>query len=146
MFIWLNLPCSIVHVNHLNGHHVTDNMFICIFLKEIFCILIQISPEFVPESPIKNKLKLVHQWLGTTMPKAITLTNYDQARFLTPHGIPRPLRSNLSPGDIMFHWWSDPHGYWNRKVVTVTHCLYWLHWRLSSWRQGCHWWCFSGYP
>ena len=42
-----------------NGRHFTDEIFKCIFSKEKFCILIQISLKFVPKIPIDNNSALV---------------------------------------------------------------------------------------
>ena len=42
-----------------NGHHFTGNIFKCIFIDENLCILIQISPKFVPKDPIDTKSALV---------------------------------------------------------------------------------------
>ena len=38
-----------------NGHHFADDVLKCIFLNEIFLILIQISLQFVRKGPIDNK-------------------------------------------------------------------------------------------
>ena len=35
-----------------NGRHFADNIFICIFVNDRFCILIKISLKFVPKSSI----------------------------------------------------------------------------------------------
>ena len=37
-----------------NGRHIVDNIFICIFVNENFCILIKISLKFVRKGPIDN--------------------------------------------------------------------------------------------
>ena len=37
-----------------NGDHFADDIFICIFINEKFCILIKISLKFVPEGPTDN--------------------------------------------------------------------------------------------
>ena len=37
-----------------NGRLFTDDIFICIFVNERFCILIRISLKFVPKGPIDN--------------------------------------------------------------------------------------------
>ena len=42
-----------------NGYHFADNLFKCIFLNEIFLILIQTSLKFVPKVQIDNKWALV---------------------------------------------------------------------------------------
>ena len=42
-----------------NGRHFTDEIFKCIFMIERFCILIEISPNFVPQAPIDNRSSLV---------------------------------------------------------------------------------------
>ena len=42
-----------------NGCHFTDNIFICIFTDEKFCILIRISLKFVPKGPTDNNAELV---------------------------------------------------------------------------------------
>ena len=42
-----------------NDHHFADNIFKDIFMNEKLCILIQISPKFVPKGPIDNKSVLV---------------------------------------------------------------------------------------
>ena len=46
-------------LNVLIGHHFADDIFKCIFLNETFWILIKISMEFVPKSPINNIPALV---------------------------------------------------------------------------------------
>ena len=42
-----------------NVRHFTDNIFKCIFLNGMICILIWISLQFVPTGPIDNKWTLV---------------------------------------------------------------------------------------
>ena len=42
-----------------NGHHIADDIFKCIFWNENDRIPIQISPKFIPMSPIDNKPALV---------------------------------------------------------------------------------------
>ena len=42
-----------------NGRRFTDDIFICNFMNEKFCILIQISLEFVLNGPIDNMSVLV---------------------------------------------------------------------------------------
>ena len=42
-----------------NGHHFADDIFWCIFVNEKFCILMKISPKFVPKGPIDNISALV---------------------------------------------------------------------------------------
>ena len=42
-----------------NGSHFADVIFICIFLKEKFCILIQISLKIFPKIPIENMSVLI---------------------------------------------------------------------------------------
>ena len=37
------------------GRHFADDIFICIFMNETFCILVKISQKFVPNGPIDNK-------------------------------------------------------------------------------------------
>ena len=37
-----------------NGHHYADDIFRCILVNEMFCILIKISLKFVPEGQINN--------------------------------------------------------------------------------------------
>ena len=41
------------------GRHFTDDVFICIFVNEKFCILIKSSLKFVPMGPIESSLALV---------------------------------------------------------------------------------------
>ena len=38
----------------LNGRHFADDIYGCIFVNEKFCILIEISLNFVPKGPIYN--------------------------------------------------------------------------------------------
>ena len=38
---------------------LADDIFICILMNEMFCILIQISLKFVPKGPIDSKSMLV---------------------------------------------------------------------------------------
>ena len=42
-----------------NGRHFSNDIFICIFINEKFCILIRISLKFVPKGPVDNKSALV---------------------------------------------------------------------------------------
>ena len=42
-----------------NDHHFADDIFSCILANEIFCILIKISLNFVPNSAIDNNAALV---------------------------------------------------------------------------------------
>ena len=42
-----------------NGRHFADDILRCIFMNEKFCILIKISPKFVPEGSIDNNPALV---------------------------------------------------------------------------------------
>ena len=42
-----------------NGRHFTDDIFMCIFLNEKFCISIKISLKFVPKGPVDNNAALV---------------------------------------------------------------------------------------
>ena len=42
-----------------NGRHFANDIFKCIFVNEKFCILIKISPTFVPKGPIDNPPALV---------------------------------------------------------------------------------------
>ena len=44
-----------------NGRHFAENIFICIFVNEMFCILIKISQMFVLNSLIDNNKVLVKQ-------------------------------------------------------------------------------------
>ena len=61
--ILLNLARTLVFINSSppgqNGRHFADDVFRCIFINEKFCILIKISPNFVPEHPIDNNPALV---------------------------------------------------------------------------------------
>ena len=42
-----------------NGCHFADDIFKCIFMNEMLCILIQISLKFVPKGRIVSKWALV---------------------------------------------------------------------------------------
>ena len=42
-----------------NGRHFADYNFRCVFVNEMFCILIKISLKFVPKGPIDNNPTLV---------------------------------------------------------------------------------------
>ena len=42
-----------------NGRHFTKDIFICIFVNEMFCILIKISLKFVPKGPMDNNPALI---------------------------------------------------------------------------------------
>ena len=42
-----------------NGRHFADDILRYIFMSEKFCILIKISPKFVPEGSINNNPALV---------------------------------------------------------------------------------------
>ena len=48
-----------------NGGHFADDISRCIFLKENVCILIKVSPKFVPNGVIDNDIALVYMiaWL-----------------------------------------------------------------------------------
>ena len=41
-----------------NGRHYADDIFRCIFVNEIFCILVEITLKFVPKSPIDKKTSI----------------------------------------------------------------------------------------
>ena len=42
-----------------NGRHSKDDIFICIFMNEMICIMIKISLKFIPKGPIDNIPALV---------------------------------------------------------------------------------------
>ena len=42
-----------------NGCHFAEDIYICIFVNDKFCILMKISPKFVLKGPINNKQALV---------------------------------------------------------------------------------------
>ena len=42
-----------------NGRHLADDIFRYIFVNEKICILIEISPKFVPKGPIDSNIALV---------------------------------------------------------------------------------------
>ena len=42
-----------------NGRRFTDDVFVCIFANEKFCILIKISLKFIPKGRIDNNPALV---------------------------------------------------------------------------------------
>ena len=42
-----------------NGHHLTDDILICIFVNETFCILIKLSLKLASRGPIDNNPALV---------------------------------------------------------------------------------------
>ena len=42
-----------------NDRHFTNNIFRCIFVNEMFCILIKISRKFAPKSPVGNYPALI---------------------------------------------------------------------------------------
>ena len=56
--------CDLLTLTHLAprqiGRHLAHDIFICIFVNEKVCILIQISLKFVPNGPIDNKSPLVN--------------------------------------------------------------------------------------
>ena len=60
-----------------NGRHLADDIFICIFMNEKFCILIKISLEFVPKGPIDNNPVFVQLMAWRIGDKAIIWTNAD---------------------------------------------------------------------
>ena len=43
-----------------NGRHSADDIFLCIFVNEMFCNLLQISLKFVPKGQIDNNPALVY--------------------------------------------------------------------------------------
>ena len=47
-----------------NGHHFTDHIFKCIFIKEKFCVSIQILLKFVLEGTIDNNSASVQVMAG----------------------------------------------------------------------------------
>ena len=75
IYIWINRWLSIsvtkecicifipIHINSFlhrqNGRHFPQDIFKCIFVNGMFCILIWISLKFVPQGPIDNKWALV---------------------------------------------------------------------------------------
>ena len=42
-----------------NGHHFPDDIVKCIFMNENLCIMIHLSPKFIPKSPINHIPPLV---------------------------------------------------------------------------------------
>ena len=48
-----------------NGGHFIDDIFKWIFMNEKFCILIQISPKFVPKGPVDKKTAQAMTWRRT---------------------------------------------------------------------------------
>ena len=50
-----------------DGRHFADDIIICIFFNEKFCILIEISLKFVHKDPIENKTAwvVVMAWCQT---------------------------------------------------------------------------------
>ena len=57
--ILLRLQCVNSSPLAQNGRLFTDDIFRCIFVNEKLCILVKISPTFVPKGPIDNNLALV---------------------------------------------------------------------------------------
>ena len=57
------LPSGVSFINSTppgwNGRHFADDIFRCIFINEVFGILIEISLKFVPKGPIDNNPALV---------------------------------------------------------------------------------------
>ena len=49
----------LTHLTGRNGRNFTDDIFICIFVDEKFCILIKISLKFVHKGPINNNTALI---------------------------------------------------------------------------------------
>ena len=45
-----------------NGHNFADDIFMCIFVDEKFCILIKISLKFVPKGPVDPALIKIMAW------------------------------------------------------------------------------------
>ena len=76
LFIWPQLDRGFLNKHRKNGHHVADDIFKCIFLKEKVSIWRKISVKFVPMGPIDNKSALVH--LMPYRRKAFTQTNVDK--------------------------------------------------------------------
>ena len=66
LWILIYMCCGTLSLTHLlldkkaqNGRHFTDDIFLCIFVNEKYCILIKISLTFVPRGPIDNIPALV---------------------------------------------------------------------------------------
>ena len=72
-----------------NGHHFTDDVYICIFMDEKFCILIQISLKFVPKGSNANKSVLVQvmpwRWKGDKLLPEPILAQFTDA-YAAPGG------------------------------------------------------------
>ena len=84
-----------------HGHHFVHNIFKCIFIKENFCILIQISLNFVLMDPINNKSALVHSLaLPPNMCQAITWTN--------DHPVLWYLKASLGLDVVICYYQLDP--------------------------------------
>ena len=59
-----------------DGHHFADDIFICIFVNEKFCILIKLSLKFVPKGPIVIRLSFgLDNGLAPNRRQAILWTN-----------------------------------------------------------------------
>ena len=61
--LWQHSVCRLQGTTHVkpeqNGRHFLDDIFICIFLDERFCILIRMSVKLVSKSAIENQSALV---------------------------------------------------------------------------------------
>ena len=73
-----------------HGRHFADNIFRCISVNEKFCILIQISLEFVPKGPIDNNAALVQVmawcWIGDKLLPEPMLTQFTDTYMLPALG------------------------------------------------------------
>ena len=79
------MPHKLISVEQ-SGWYLADDIFRYIFVNEKFCILIKISPKFVPKCPIDNTSVLVQvmawRWTGDKPLSQAMLTRFTDAYML----------------------------------------------------------------
>ena len=109
-----------------NGHHFADDIFKCISMNEVFCILIRISLKFVPKGVIGNKpaLVLVMAWrrIGDRSSPEPMLTQLSDA-YLSPVYVPWLAFESLRffCNSLFCRWWICYS--WMSATVKITNCF-----------------------
>ena len=122
----LHQPISTLR-HEQNGWHFADNTFKSIFLDENLCILVQISPKFVPKCLIDSKSGFIQTMACiSNRRQVITWTNHYQVRCMLSAGhnvlTHLPLDKMAAISQTIF---SD-------AFLWLKSCVFWLklHWSL----------------
>ena len=124
-----------------NGWHIVGYIFKCILLKEKFCILIQITPKFIPYGAVGNNSVFIQAmaWCNKPLPVAIVTKFHDatKAQWVTmTTGVPGGLShcACLVPVATCCSYYKGILG----GNSLLTHLLHWAsNWIADSWGFWC---------